>query len=202
MNLMLIGIAALVAGTAIFAMQDKPGGDPIQPPGMDAAMQEYMKSTMPGEHHKHLDQFVGKWNTVTKTWMAGPQGPATETSGTSEVKWVLGRRFLMEEHKGQLMGQPYEGIGLTGYDNYRNMYVASWTSNMGTVMLTMTGARNPKTGVFTYYGEMDEPMLKVTGRTVKYVNKVVDNDKHVFSVVDLHAAEDYRVFEITYTRVK
>jgi hypothetical protein len=52
--------------------------------------------------------------------------PPTETKGTSSVKWVLGGRYLMEQTRGTIMGQPHEGIGITGYDNYKNMYVATW----------------------------------------------------------------------------
>ncbi len=108
----------------------------------------------------------------------------------------------MDEHKGTMMGQPYEGIGMTGYDNYRNMYFSSWCSNMQTNMLTMAGMRHPKTGVFTYYGEMDEPALKVVGRTVKYVTSIIDKDHYVFDIIDLHAGDDYKVVQISYERVK
>ncbi len=108
----------------------------------------------------------------------------------------------MDEHKGTMMGQPYEGIGMTGYDNYRNMYFSSWCSNMQTNMLTMAGMRHPETGVFTYYGEMDEPAIKVTGRTVKYVTRIKDTDHYVFDIIDLHAGDDYKVIQINYERVK
>ena len=52
------------------------------------------------------------------------------------------------------------------------------------------------------FGQMDEPMLKVYGRTIKYVTKIVSPDKHVFSIYDLHAGDDYKVIEITYERKK
>jgi hypothetical protein len=135
-------------------------------------------------------------------YMGGPGSTPMVSEGTSEMKWVLDGRFVMDTHHGSMMGQPYKGIGLTGYDNYRNMYEASWCSNMGTNYLTMRGARNPKTGVFTYYGEMDEPALKVVGRTVKYVTRIVDKDHYVFEIIDLHAGDDYKVIEIAYERVK
>ena len=167
---------------------------------MMAEMAEWTEIAAPSEHHKHLEYFIGKWKTKTKMWMGGPGSEAMESYGTSDVKWVLGGRWVMDEHKGSMMGQPYEGIGLTGYDNYRNMYVGSWFSNMGTNMLTMTGMRHPETGVFTSYGEMDEPAMKVVGRTVKYVTKIIDKNSYVFSIVDLHAGDDYKVIEITYTR--
>ena len=167
-----------------------------------AEMAEWAKIATPGEGHKHLEYFVGKWKTKTSMYMEGPGSKPMVSDGTSDVKWVLDGRFIMDTHHGSMMGQPYHGIGMTGYDNYRNMYESSWYSNMGTNTLTMTGARHPETGVFTYYGEMDEPGLKVIGRTVKYVTKIVDKDHHTFEIFDVHAGDDYLVISLSYERVK
>ena len=134
--------------------------------------------------------------------MGGPGSQAMESDGRSEIKWVLDGRFLMDQHTGTMMGQPYLGIGMTGYDSYRNMYTNSWRSNQGTNTLTMSGMRHPETGIFTYYGEMDEPSLKVTARTVKYVARIIDANHYVFEIIDLHAGEDYKVVEIAYERVR
>lgn len=170
-------------------------------PEQMAAMQESMKYMMPGEGHKHLEYFVGKWNTNTKVWPAGPGSTPLESPGTSEIKWVVGNHFLMEEHNGTMMGMPYQGMGFTGFDAWRNMYATCWVSNMQTNLLTLTGQRDPS-GKFTYYGEMDEPSLKVTGRMIKSVTTIKSPDQYVFEVFDLHAGDNYKVFEITYTRVK
>ena len=167
-----------------------------------AMMQEWMKLAAPGEHHKHLEHFVGNWDTTTKMWMGGPGSNAMESKGTSTVKWVLGGRYTMEEHHGSMMGMPYEGLGLTGYDNVKNLYVSTWSSNMDTQLLTMMGSRHPETGIFTFYGKMDEPSMNVHGRTVKYVTQIVDPNKHVFTIYDLHVSDDYKVIEITYERKK
>ncbi|MGB5106956.1 MAG: DUF1579 family protein [Candidatus Zixiibacteriota bacterium] len=169
---------------------------------MAAAMQEWMKLAAPGEHHKNLDYFVGKWTTTTKTWMAGPESTPTETKGASEIKWIMDGRFLLEDHKGQMMGMPYTGMGLVGYDNYRNMYSHHWINNMGTNVMAMSGHVDPSGKVFTFYGEMDEPMLKITGRTIKYVTTIKGPDQYVFEVIDLHASENYKVFEMVYDRQK
>lgn len=165
-------------------------------------MQKMMQSMMPGEHHKALEPYAGTWNTETKMWMGGPGSTPMVSTGKSEIKWVLGGRFLLEEHKGTMMGQPYEGIGMYGYDNVRNLYTMSWFSNMATNALHAAGSRPPGTNTTTFYGEMDEPMLGVYGRTVKYVSRLVNNDKVVFEVHDLHAGENYKVIELTYTRDK
>jgi hypothetical protein len=202
---------AMLSGTVCFIVlgslfgghswsQDK-GAAPPKPPSaeemkaMMEGMQKWMDSIQPGKHHELLDQFTGTWETVMKMWMAGPQSPPSETKGVSEIKWVLGKRFLMEEHKGEVLMPdasgavkpiPYEGIGMMGYDKTRNLYVGTWASSAGTNLLHM----------------MDEPMLDVYGRTVKYVKEVISKDKQVFSIYDLHASDDYKVVEIVYTRKK
>ena len=206
-GLVVVGSAALlVLGVSQVTSQEKPKQSPPGMPAMGekemAAMQEWMKLAAPSEHHKKLEPLIGKWNTMTKMWMGGPGTQAMESSGSSECKWIHGGRYIHEEHKGQHMGMPHEGLGITGYDNYRNMYTSTWSDNMGTAMLSMKGSSDPAGKTFTFYGEMDEPGLKVMGRTVKYVTRIVDNDKHVFEIIDLHAGDNYKVIEITYTRVK
>lgn len=193
---------ALTLAAGLFAGRAKSQDQPQMTPEQAAMMAEWAKLAAPGEGHKHLDYFVGKWKTKTKMYMDGSGSKAMESDGTSNMKWVLGGRFLMDEHHGSMMGQPYDGIGMTGFDNFRNMYVMTWASNQQTNLLTMTGMRHPETGVFTYYGEMDEPALKVVGRTVKYVTRIVDKDHYAFEIIDLHAGDNYKVIEIAYERMK
>ena len=45
-------------------------------------------------------------------------------------------------------------------------------------------------------------MLDVYGRLVKFEIKIESDDKHVMTIYDLHAADDYKVVEITYSRKK
>ncbi len=213
-----VGATALIAASALIANQvasQEPGAPPSeagQPPAeqmaqMMEAMKKWETLAAPAEQHKHLEPMVGTWDLTIKIWMGGPGTPAAESTGTSTIRWILGKRFLLEEMKAEMdmgpMGKhDFEGLGLSGYDNYKNMYVNSWADNMGTQLLTMRGTRHPTTGVFTAYGEMDEPMLDLQDRMVKYVTRVINEDQHVFEMYDLPAGEDYRVMEITYTRRK
>ena len=191
------------------ATSQQPDADEMK--AMMDGVQKYMEGIKPGKHHQPLKHFVGSWETVTKMWWSGPGTDPIVTKGASEIKWVLGGRFVMDEHKGKMMMPDmsgsmkeidYEGIGMTGYNNERNMYEQIWASSAQTNMLTMKGGLDPSGKVFTLYGEMDEVMLGVVGRTVKYVTRILDADKHVFEIIDLHAGDDYKVVEITYTRKK
>lgn len=165
-------------------------------------MKDYLGSLLPGKNHKFLAKFVGDWKTTTSVWMTGPDSLPTVSEGTTTARWILGRRFVQFETTGQLMGQPLDEVMLMGYDNYRNLYTASYASSMNTALLSMTGQRNPGTGNITLYGEMDEPMLSVTGRMVKYVYSFPDDNSIKLELFDLHAGEDYKVIEVVFRRVK
>jgi len=201
-----IGIGVCIVATSHVLSQDANDKAPEGMPAMSAEemahMQEYMELMQPGEAHERLNYYVGTWDTVTKIWMGGPAAEPMTSTGTSTFKSVLGGNWIMEEHSGSMMGMPYQGVGMLGYDNYKKLHVGTWFSNMGTEMLQMAGARNPDSGVVTMYGSMDEPQLGVHGRTVKYVTAPTDADHFSFTIIDLHAGDDYKVIEIGYTRRK
>ncbi len=186
-------------------------GSPAAGPDMAEMMKQWMAIATPGEGHKRLEPLVGAWDATSRIWMAGPGGPATESKGSETSKWVLGKRFIVSEFRGEMVlpgadGQPqavpFEGLGMCGYDNFRNMYISTWADSMGTQLLTMTGSADPSGKVISYYGSMDEPALKVVGRMVRYVTRIIDEDHHVFEMYDLHAGPDHKVMQIDYVRKK
>ncbi len=191
--------AALLSACGLARADDAHNPSPEE---MAAMMAKWQKVAAPSEHHKHLDAFVGKWNTTMRMWMEGPGSAPMEAPGVSEIKWGFGGRFIVEDHNGQMMGQPYIGMGLTGYDNYQNMYIGIWANNQATSLINMKGIRDPSGKRWTFFGEMDEPMLDVYGRTVKYVIDMIDADTHTFAVYDLHAGDEYKVVEVAYKRAK
>lgn len=171
------------------------------PEEMQAMMEQWLASVAPTENHKRLEPLVGKWDATVKMWW-DPSSEPEISKGSSEARWIMGGRFVMDEFKSEVNGLPFEGMGMTGFDNNRNLYVGSWIDNMSTHILTTSGSCNPEGNVITLYGQQDEPMIGVYGRTVKHRLTIVDKDKHVFEIFDLHAGDDFKVLEITYTRAK
>lgn len=207
------GFALGVAASLITAQAPSQDHNKMpSPQEMEAMMKAWAEAMSPGEPHRNLMRSAGNWDTVTRVWMAGPDAPPTETKGTSEQKAVLGGRFLQQTTKfsmpmpdmqtGQMNMVTVEGLGLFGYDNYQKVYIGCWADSMGTHMLTMRGNMSPDGKTLTMYGEMDEPMLGVRGRMVKYVTTIESDDRHVFQIFDLHAGENYKVVEVVYTRKK
>src|SRR6266542_583478 len=111
-----LAIAMLIAGIA--SAQEKAPEKKAKAAPMDekAAMEAMQKAATPGEAHKKLETMIGTFDAKVKLWM-DPSKPAEESAGTSENTWVLGNRFVQTKHEGTFMGQPFSGIGYTGYDN-------------------------------------------------------------------------------------
>jgi len=101
---------------------------PMSEQEMMARMQELGS---PGPHHKELMQQAGQWAVHYKFRMS-PNAPWMETTGTSSSKPVLGGRYLMEEHRFDMMGMPMEGWLFIGYDNESGEYISLWMDTSST----------------------------------------------------------------------
>ena len=199
----LAGLALLVvvAALAIGADEKAKSTKPAAAGAMDekAMMETMAKYSTPGPEHKALEQFVGTWDTNAKMWMA-PGTPPQESTGTAENKMALGGRFLEQHYDGTMMGQPFTGMGYTGYDLYKKEYVGNWMDSMGTTIMRSTGKADPSGKTMTFTGTMDDYMAKKS-MPFKEVMKVVDNDHHVFEM--WYPGPDGKMFkmmEISYTR--
>jgi hypothetical protein len=176
-------------------------GTKAKMPSMDEMMKRWGEAMTPGAAHKNFEQFVGKWDVEAKVWMNGPKGEPSVSKGSAEYKLALGGRFLEQEFSGEMMGQPMNGVGYTGYDNFGKKYVSFWIDNMSTAMSTMEGSMDKEGKTLTMWGKMDEPATGEKGKKVKYVTRVVDKDKHVFESYDVTSyGEKQPVLVITYTR--
>ena len=173
------------------------------PEQMQEAMGRWQATMQPTIYHQRLEHFVGKWDLAVKMWMGGPDSPPQESRGEAETRWLFAGRWLVEDFQSEVMGMPFNGFSLIGYDNYRREYVGVWVDDMGTSMPTMSGRLDETGKVLTMYGEGDEPMTRELGKQIKYVNRIVDEDTHVFEIHDLAKGGENTVFmEITYTRKK
>jgi hypothetical protein len=193
-------ICAALNGNALAQEQAKPEAK------AGANMQEMMKRWMdvatPGEGHKYLEQFIGKWDIVMRAWME-PGKPPMESKGTCDARWILDGRFVSEEMAGQMMGMPYKSVYLVGFDNYKKRYVFSYADNMGTGIYTGEGKLDLSKQVLTTFGKMDDVALDERDKLVKYVTRIVSKDKYVFEIYDEAGnPNEFKALEITYTRSK
>ena len=199
--LVLLPVVCALVPCLAFA-QDKPGQ---QAPPMSAEQQAMMaafeRAMTPGPEHKMLEAMAGEWTYTSKMWM-DPAAPLQESSGTSSFKSILGGRFVQHEHRGVMMGMPFEGIGVNGYDNLKMKFVSTWMDNMGTMIVMSTGTFDPATKTFTYTGEMDNPMLPGTTLKFRETLRAPDADTAHMDWYELRGGKEAKTMEIAYKRKK
>jgi len=164
------------------------------------AMEEMMaKMAAPGPNHERLKRLEGEWNLIVKwTWDASQ--PMQETKSTSVVTSLMDGRYFQEQTEGEMMGKPFRGMGLTGYDNALKKYVSTWIDNMGTGIMTSQGTPDASGNVLNWMGESADPM---TGKMTRYrmVTRFVDNDHHTFEMyMKSPDGKEFKTMEISYER--
>ncbi len=199
----IVGLAAAaVLATAGFAGAQDSTKKAAAPAGSDkekAMMDAMVKAGTPGAEHKKLTDMAGTWDAKVRMWMK-PGAPPEESAGVSEATSIMGGRYLEEKFTGMMMGQPFTGQGITGYDNVQKKYVATWADSMSTGIMNSTGRADGNK--MTMSGQMADPM---TGKmsTLKEVMTVTDNDHHTFEMwAPGPDGKVYKMMEIEYTRKK
>ena len=169
-----------------------------KPMNEQAMMELWKQLGTPGEPHKQFAALAGSWTTTTKEWME-PGKPPMESTGTAEMKMLLDGRFLYQEFSGQMMGQPFNGIGIDAYDNMTKKYVTAWMDSMGTGIFLMEGTASTDGRTITLRGSHPEPGGgKMTHRAIW---KLIDNNTQQFDMYGSHHGQkEMKMMEITYTR--
>jgi hypothetical protein len=194
---LVVGLLFALAAPCVVAQQQ--GEKPKMTAEQQAAMEAWMKVATPGEGHKLLEPMVGSWNVETTMWEK-PGNPPEKGAGVAEDSWVLGGRFVKEEFQGEFGGMKFQGLGYTGYDNYKKKYVGTWMDTMGTMMMTMIGTVDASGKVFTATSTIDDIM---TGKpmTVRMVTRIVDANKHVMEMFGPDpSGKEFKMMELVYTR--
>lgn len=162
---------------------------------MMANMQKY---TQPGEEHKALERFLGKWNTSTSLMMPGAP-PASQ--GTTEFRWLIDGYFVISEGETMMMGQNVKSVSIHGYDKFKMSYVASMMSSQDTALRSAEGDLTRDGKSLLLYGTLDEYLTGEHDKMVKYAWRFPSDDKMVLEVHDLPIGEENtKVVEIVFTR--
>ena len=192
----------LSLGMAV-AAQDATASDkaaPAMSPEMQAMMAAYEKAAAPGSNHAFLAKMEGHWDATAKMWM-GPGEPEVST-GVSENRMILGGRFLLQDFEGMVMGRPFKGMGLTGFDNVSGKFASVWVDSMGTGMMTGSGSLDASGKVLRSVDRYNDPTVKGPKET-RDVLTLVDDDTIVMEMFEKGPdGKEVKTMEITYRRVK
>jgi len=167
-RILLLSTSLLLSFAQVNAQKQKQQQKPVQKKeispenGKDmAAWMEYMK---PGEMQALLRRSDGEFREHITIWQT-PDGPPMMQEATCTNAMILGERYQQSIHKGNMMGMPFEGIGILGYDNARNIFFSTWIDNMGTGIMYSEGKLDREQGVIELKGYTTDP---ATGKTMDF----------------------------------
>lgn len=199
LSFMAIAVLALSL-TSAAAQQKEPDKDDQAAAEMQKMMKLWEEASTPGLNHKVLDAFLGKWQTDSTFWIK-PEAPSVHFRGDAEYRSIMGGRYVISESSGTIMGQPFTGMGLMGYDNMKKKYFVAWIDSGSTALFTADGTLDRTGKVITLLGTMDDPTTGEYGASVKYVFRIVDKNKHVFEMYSkVGEPDEFKGGEIVFTR--
>ena len=171
---------------------------PEMTPEQKAEMEAYMKAGTPGAAHQELAGQAGNYDLKIKSWHE-PNAPATEETGTATRKMMLGGRVLVEDMNSSMMGSPFTGQGLRGYDNVTGKHWSLWMDSMSTGMMTSEGTCDAK-GVCTFTGSWNDPITKGP-KKVRMTSRWTNPTTEVFEMFGPGKdGKEMKMMEITYTK--
>lgn len=163
----------------------------------DAMMKAYQEAMTPGPQHKMLAEMVGNWEGDITMWM-DPTQPPQKTKGTATFESIYDGRYIIGHYGGNMMGMPFHGMDITGYDNAKKVFFSSWIDNMGTGIMNLEGTYDSNNHAFNYSGEMVDPIGNKM--KVREVLTVTDKDHTKFEMFMDMGSGEMKSMEILYTR--
>jgi hypothetical protein len=118
----------------------------------------------PTAEHAQIAQWVGNWDATVNTYDGGK---AQTSKGTLACR-SIGGLWVVGDFKGEMMGAPFEGHQIIGYDTAKKKFVNVWIDTMGTTLTLGESTYDPAAKTFTGIDEtmMDGKPVRMTETTV------------------------------------
>jgi hypothetical protein len=126
--------------TVVMEITRTRGGNP--PPAPATEIANVAKTPAPAAAtsdpaQAELTKHLGKWTAVCT--MPGPDGKMHEEKGTETCTSVCNGTWQWTHYKGTMMGQPFEGYGLVGYDPESKQVTTHWIDSCSPYLFTLNG---------------------------------------------------------------
>ncbi len=132
--------------------------------------------------------------------MASPGAPPQKSTATAEFKPLLGGRYMQQEVHGDMGGQPFEGMGIEGFDNASKERWGMWVDSMSTGSMMTRGKCAAGAKTCTLTGSMIDP---ITGKPSAVREVLTRNGDNSFTF-DMHGPDpngkEFHTMQIVYTR--
>ena len=191
--------ATIILAAVALAQEATPA--PPQPDQVQAVMNAWLEYMTPGEPHAYLAQRAGTWDLTVRFWEY-PGGPAAESQCTSQIEVIMGGRYLLEKVEGLVMGAPFSGLAITGYDNLTQKFVGVWIDDMSTGIMRYEGTADATGKLINFRGE-EPDFLAGTYKTTRGTDHMVDENTMVgASYGTTPEGKEFKNMEMRYSRRK
>jgi hypothetical protein len=144
-----------------------------------------------------LAQNVGNW--TAKMTMTMPGQPATEETCTEQIAKICNGKWIWSNFKGSMMGMPFEGHALAGYDPTSKQFVTFWIDSCCATPSRSTGTFDDAKKQFTFSGSALDEHGNPT--TVRQICSQPDPDTRTLQMT-CTGAQGTHEMKISYSRVK
>jgi len=166
-------------------------------------MKNWQAYMTPGDVHKMMSSWNGTWTGDVTMWHE-PGMPPEKSKSTSQNKMVMGGRYQVSNHTGNMMGQPFEGISTLAYDNAKKVFINTWIDNMGSGMMVMEGPWDEASKTITLKGKVVDPVAG-NGKQMEMREtfKIIDDNTQMMEMFGNGPdGKEFKMMEIKYTRKK
>ena len=194
----LLAVTAIVTLVALASAQQgtKP---PEMTPEQKAEMEAYMKAGTPGAPHQALAATAGKYDLRIRSWHE-PGGPPMEDTGTATRTMLLGGRVLVEEVQSSMMGMPYTGQAMMGFDNVTGEYWSTWNDSMSTGIMVTEGTCDAGMKTCQFTGSWNDPVKKAPVKA-RMTTRWTSPTTEIFEMYGpARDGREMKMMEITYTK--
>lgn len=191
-----------VTDTDSTAMADGSNGINEAAPDSATMMANWMAYMQPTAPHEMMKSWDGTWDEEVTMWHV-PGAPPEVSKATCENKMMYGGRYQESTTKGTMMGQPFEGMSVTAYDNAKKIFINTWVDNMGTGMMVLEGPWDEATKTMTLTGNVVDPSSG-TGKEMKVrqLYKVIDDNNHLMEMYCPGPdGKEYKMMEVKFKRI-
>jgi hypothetical protein len=172
------------------------------PPAMSAEEKAMMDAMIaagtPGEAHAGLAKMAGTYDLEILNWPKPGAEPMKET-GTATRSMALDGRVMVEQVDATMMGQPFHGHGMHGYDNVSGKHWSTWNDTMSTGIMVSEGTCDAA-GACTFNGSWNDPTSKAKV-TARMTSRWTDANTEVFEMFGPGPdGKEMKMMEITYRK--
>ena len=145
-----------------------------------------------------MRRLVGSWKAEVK-YFFDESGKPSESEATANFRPLLGGRYVQQRFNGEMQGQKFSGMAITGYDNAKKKYVGIWIDDMGTGIMHSEGTYDAKTHTMTEIAVGSSP---VGDMKYKNVSRYLSDDEFTFTMYMVTPEGERKLMDITYTRAE